>query len=126
MAVKSKRTGTKKIQFGERVRELRKGKQWTLRDLSKRVGVGFTYLSKIESDKLEDGHQASEQLIHKLAVELGGDEDELLLLAEKVPEPIRRRVIERPEVFRLLAELRDEDLNDLARRASRIQRKRNS
>ncbi len=114
------------MEFGKRIRELRKGKQWTLRDLSKRVGVGFTYLSKIENDKLEDGHHASEQLIRKLAVELGGDEDELLLLAEKVPEPIRRRVIERPEVFRLLAELRDEELNDLAHRASRIQRQRNS
>jgi transcriptional regulator with XRE-family HTH domain len=113
------------IQFGRRVKELRKAKQLTLRALSQRVGVGFTYLSKIENDKLEAGHQASEQLIHKLAVELDGDEDELLLLAEKVPEPIRRRVIERPEVFRLFAELPDEDLNDLARRAGRLQRQRN-
>lgn len=111
------------MQFGKRIRELRKAKCLTLRDLSQRVGVGFTYLSKIENEKLEEGHQASEQLIHKLAVELDGDEDELLLLAEKVPEPIRKRVIARPDAFRVLATLKDDDLSDLVRRASRLQRK---
>ncbi|KAA1258015.1 Helix-turn-helix domain protein [Rubripirellula obstinata] len=99
------------MQFGKRIRELRKAKCLTLRDLSQRVGVGFTYLSKIENEKLEEGHQASEQLIHKLAVELDGDEDELLLLAEKVPEPIRRRVMERPDVFHAIAKLDDKRLD---------------
>ncbi len=97
--------------FGERVRELRQTKGLTLRDLAEKVGVGFTYLSKIENHKLEDGHAPSEKLIHKLAAELDGCEQELLLLAEKVPEPIRRRVIERPEIFMALAELADADLD---------------
>jgi len=96
--------------LGERIRELRQAKQLTLRGLAAKVGVGFTYISKIENHKLEDGHCPSENLIHKLAVELDGDEEELLLLAEKVPEPIRRRVIERPEIFRALAELADAEL----------------
>ena len=76
-----------------------------------RLSVGFTYLSKIENHKLEEGHNPSEKLIHMLAVELDGDEEELLLLAEKVPEPIRRRVIARPEAFRRLAELSDRKLD---------------
>jgi transcriptional regulator with XRE-family HTH domain len=114
------------MRFGKRVRELRKANGLTLRDLSQRVGVGFTYLSKIETNKLEAGHKASEQLIHRLAIELGGDEDELLLLAEKVPEPIRRRVIERPEAFRILAELRDEDLDSVLRRAVQLRRQKTS
>ena len=97
--------------LGERIRELRQAKQLTLRGLAAKVGVGFTYISKIENHKLEDGHCPSENLIHKLAVELDGDEEELLLLAEKVPEPIRRRVIERPEIFRALAELADNELD---------------
>ncbi len=81
--------------LGQRLRELRKSRGLSLRELASRVTVGFTYLSKIENHKLEEGHGPSEKLIHMLAVELDGDEEELLLLAEKVPEPIRRRVIAR-------------------------------
>lgn len=98
------------MNFGETVRQLRHAKQLTLRDLADRVGVGFTYISKIENHKLEEGHGPSEKLIHKLAVELDANEDELLLLAEKVPEPIRKRVCERPAEFRRLASLDDHSL----------------
>lgn len=100
--------------FGHRVRELRQAKRLTLRDTAARVGVGFTYLSKIENHKLCEGHCPSESLIHKLAEALGGDEEELLLLAEKVPDAIRRRVLERPDVFRRIADLDDASLDRLA------------
>lgn len=99
--------------FGSKIRELRQAKQLTLRDLADRVGVGFTYLSKIENHKLEEGHGPSEKLIHKLAMELDGNEDELLLLADKVPEVIRQRIKERPEDFRKLASLDDRTLDGL-------------
>ncbi len=39
--------------FGERVRELRLAKSLTLRDLAPKVGVGFTYISKIENGRLD-------------------------------------------------------------------------
>lgn len=97
--------------LGEKIRELRQAKQLTLRDLAAKVGVGFTYISKIENHKLEEGHGPSEKLLHKLAAELDGNEEELLLLAEKVPEPIRKRVCERPEVFRVLAGLDDDEMD---------------
>lgn len=97
--------------LGERIRELRQAKQLTLRDLAAKVGVGFTYISKIENHKLEEGHSPSENLLHKLAVELDGDEEELLLLAEKVPEPMRKRVCERPDVFRILAGMDDDQMD---------------
>jgi len=109
--------------LGEEIRKLRLAKQFTLRELAGKVGVGFTYLSKIENHKLEDGHGPSEKLIHKLAAELNGDEEQLMLLADKVPEPIRKRVIERPEVFRALAELGDDDLDQVARQAAAKKRK---
>ncbi len=105
--------------FGQKVRELRQAKQLTLRDLAAKVGVGFTYLSKIENHKLEDGHGPSEKLIHKLATELDASETELLLLAEKVPEPIRKRFSERPEIFMKLASMDDATLNDLMRTVDR-------
>ncbi len=38
--------------FGQRIRELRKSKDYSLRKLAPLVGVGFTYLSKVERGKL--------------------------------------------------------------------------
>ncbi len=101
------------MSFGERVRELRKAKGLTLRALGKQVGVGFTYLSKVECGKLDFGEFPSEALIVRLAKALGAEEEELMLLAEKVPESIRRRVIERPDAFRKLARLDDDALDSL-------------
>lgn len=99
--------------FGERVRQLRKSRNLTLRDLGAKVRVNFTYISKIENQKLSFGEYPSEDLICKLAKALKADEDELLLLAEKIPADIRKRVIERPDAFRKLARLDDETLDRL-------------
>ena len=51
--------------FGQRVRELRQAKGMTLRALAPRVGVGFTYLSKVETGSLDFGDFPSEALIRK-------------------------------------------------------------
>src|SRR5947209_5087915 len=99
--------------FGQRVRQLRQARGMTLRDLAPKVGVGFTYISKIENGNLDFGDYPSEALIRKLAKALGADLDELLLLAEIVPDRIRKRVLERPDVFRRLAELKDRELDAL-------------
>lgn len=99
--------------FGERIRELRKAKNLTLRDVAKKVKVNFTYISKIENHKLDFGEYPSEDLIRKLAKVLEADEDELLLLAKKIPEDIRQRVLDRPDAFRKIAKLDDEQLDRL-------------
>jgi transcriptional regulator with XRE-family HTH domain len=99
--------------FGERVRELRREKKLTLRTLAGQVGVNFTYLSTVENGRLDFGDYPGEGLIVKLAKALGADEEELMLLAEKVPESIRRRVIERPDAFRKLVRLDDRALDRL-------------
>ena len=99
--------------FGERIRQLRKEKNLSQRDLATKVGVNFTYISKIENEKLDFGDYPSEELIRKLAKALRADADELLILAEKIPEAIKKRVMERPDVFRKLAKLDDERLDKL-------------
>jgi hypothetical protein len=53
----------------------------------------------------------SEELICKLAKALEVDEDELLILAEKIPGQIRKRFFERPDVFRALARCDDKTLD---------------
>lgn len=97
--------------FGNRIRELRQAKNLTLRDVAKRVKVTFTYLSKIENQKLSFGEFPSDDLIVRLARILGVDPDELLLLAEKIPQAIRQRVLQRPDVFRKMADLDDRGLD---------------
>lgn len=72
------------------------------------VGVSFTYISKVENEKLDFGDYPSEELIRKLAEALETGVDELLILAKKIPEQIRQRVIERPDAFRKFARLDDE------------------
>jgi len=95
------------MKFGERVRELRKSKGWSLRVLADKVGVGFTYLSRVETERMNSGDYPSDALIHRLAEALEADEEELIVLAERVPDRIRRRVLERPEVFGALANCDD-------------------
>lgn len=99
--------------FGQRIRELRTAKHLTQRDLAGRVDINFTYLSKIENDKLEHDQSPKEETIRRLAAELDGDFEELMLLARKIPSQIRERVIQRPDVFRKMASLDDETLNKI-------------
>lgn len=99
--------------FGQKVRKLRLEKGLSLRDLAPKVGVGFTYLSKVENGRLDFGDYPGEALIRKLAKALDAEADELLLLAEKVPDRIRKRVLERPDAFGKLARLDDGALDRL-------------
>jgi len=99
--------------FGERVRQLRQAKDWSLRDLAAKVDVGFTYLSRVENERLNFGDYPSDALIHRLADALEADEEELLILAKKVPERIRQRILERPDAFGRIAELDDAELDEL-------------
>ena len=69
------------MRVGKRVRQLRQEKKLTLRGLAERVGVGFTYLSKVENERLDFADGPRAPLIYKLARALVADEDELLLVA---------------------------------------------
>jgi HTH-type transcriptional regulator, competence development regulator len=81
---------SKQLTFGERVRELRKAKNLSQRELADAVanrfpaedrrGFDFTYLSKIENGKSAPPSIATIQL---LAQVLGADEHELIALAGK-------------------------------------------
>ena len=81
------------------------------------MSVSVSYIRKVENGKLHFGDYPSEKFIHKLAGELQADEDELLLLANKVPASILCRIRQRPEFFRKLAKM---DVNELDTLASTI------
>jgi transcriptional regulator with XRE-family HTH domain len=99
--------------FGQRIKSLRKVKNLGQRALAAKIGVSFTYVSRIENENLDFGQYPSEALIVKLAEALDADADELLLLAKKIPERIKKRVLERPDVFSALADADDKTLDRL-------------
>ncbi len=99
--------------FGQKIRSLRKALNLSQRDLAGKVRVNFSYVSKIENERLDFADYPSEELILKLAKVLEADADELLLLAKKIPEAVRKRVIQRPDVFLKLAALDDQALDRL-------------
>ena len=74
-----------KESFNIRLRELRKQAGLSQRELADKIGINFTYLSKIESGALPP---PSEQVILRLAKVLNADKDELLTLAGKIPSDV--------------------------------------
>lgn len=69
--------------FGEHVKRLRTERGMTQRALSEAAGVDFTYLSKIENDRLP--YSPSVKTLQALARVLAVDELDLMRLADKVP-----------------------------------------
>lgn len=84
----------------DRRERLKQGNRaYSLRKVAERLGVEPSYLSKIERDEFPP---PSEEVIGKLAAELGEDRDVLLALAGKVSSDLREAILKRP---RLVAEL---------------------
>ena len=74
-------------EFGVRLRELRKQTGMSQREVAEKVGINFTYLSKIESGALLPPR---EDKIIKLARVLNADKDELITLAGKIPSDLSK------------------------------------
>lgn len=71
------------MKFGQKLREIRQEKGMTLRALAEAAGVDFTYLSKIENDKVN--YLPGAETIRDLAQALDVDSIGLLELAKKLP-----------------------------------------
>ncbi len=72
---------------GRRIRELRRAKGLTQRDLASLVRLDHTYVSKIENDRLP--YTPAATTLEALAKALDADELELLALANKLPSGMR-------------------------------------
>jgi transcriptional regulator with XRE-family HTH domain len=73
--------------FGQYIKELRNQRGLTQRGLAEKAGVDFTYLSKIENDRLE--HTPSIKTLQDLAQVLEIDELQLMEKANKLPPPFK-------------------------------------
>ena len=98
---------------GQRIREIRKERNLTQRQLADRVGINFTYLSRVENDRLDDEQTPREETLLKIAKALSSDPDELLLLARRIPETFRDRILQKPGIFRRILKLSDSDLEEM-------------
>lgn len=100
--------------FGQRLRELRLAMNFTQRDLAEQVavrlkeedrgGFTFTYLSKIENDRLPPPSAAA---IRQLAAVLGANVDDLLALAGKPPSDLGQTLKESPAARAFFRSARD-------------------
>ena len=105
--------------FGQRIRELRKAKNLTQRELAERVaarlkeedrrGFDVTYLSKIENDKMPP---PSIIAIMQLAKELDAHSDELLALAGKAPVDLGQTLKESQAARLFYRSAQDLNLNE--------------
>jgi PAS domain S-box-containing protein len=78
--------------FGQRLKELRKAKGLTQRDLAAKSSISFAYVSKLETGAMPPPRQ---KIILSLAKVLGlnkSDTDELFGLAKKMPSDLLARV----------------------------------
>lgn len=99
--------------IGQQIRDLRKSRNLTQRELAEQVGLNFTYLSRIENDRLDADQTPREETLQKIADALDADADELLLLARRIPDSYRNRILAKPGMFRRILTLSDDDLERL-------------
>ena len=98
------------MSFGALIREsrekaLHKDRNFSLRKTAHRIGIQPSYLSKIERGELPP---PGEEVICKLAADLGLDADVLLAMAGKVSSDLQAVIRRRPELFgALLRELKN-------------------
>lgn len=105
--------------IGERIKKARLAASLSQRELAKRVGVSFPHISKIEAGQ----EKASDDLLRRIAVQVGIDEDDLLLAADRLPDDISKTILAKPDIAPEFlrswssGEISDEDVQKLLRKA---------
>jgi len=94
------------INFGELIKQARKKQGYSQRELAEKLGIDFTYLSKLENDRVE--YAPKEELIIAMAKYLNLEQNELVFLAGRIPqkdeELIKQHYQKMPMLFRKMRE----------------------
>lgn len=85
--------------FGQTLRELRRSKGISQRELAEKVSVDFSYISKLENDRLPP--PAADTIV-RICLALGVPADELLALAGKVPNDIKETIGSSPAAMQFI------------------------
>ncbi len=89
--------------FGQILKQLRRSKSVSQRDLAFQVGVDFSYISKIENDRLPP---PSANTIEKICDVLEIPHEILLSNSGKVSDEIKSMITSSPEVVQFLKEVK--------------------
>ncbi len=73
------------MQFSETVRQLRLRLCQTRQEIAEQTQLFVAYIKKVENERLHFGNREFEKFIERRAEVLKADEDDLLLIAVKVP-----------------------------------------
>lgn len=105
--------------FGNKIKDARKSRGLSQRQLAEQVNIDYSYLSKIERGKVDP---PSEKVLLDIAEVLEIDNDELLYLAEKAPSDLDEVITEAPYIPSILRRARGltredwEEIGDLIER----------
>jgi transcriptional regulator with XRE-family HTH domain len=92
--------------FGHLIRQARKNKGYSQRELAEKLKLDFTYLSKLENNRAD--YAPKEEVIRSLAVHLDLDAEELIFLSGRIPqddeEVLRQHYKNMPTLFRRMRE----------------------
>lgn len=81
------------MQFGDLIKQLRQDKDIGIKSLAPELDITYTYLSKLENNKVTP----SAKVIENIASYFKYDLDELLLSANKIPNDIRHILQHNPK-----------------------------
>lgn len=95
--------------FGQALVELRRTKGISQRQLAATVGIDFSYVSKLENDRLSP---PSADTIVRICDALSVPISSLLCYAGKVPSQLKRMVGESPNALEFLREARSMNLSE--------------
>jgi HTH-type transcriptional regulator, competence development regulator len=92
--------------FGQLIRQARKDKSYSQRELAKMLELDFTYLSKLENNRAD--YAPKEEVIRGLAHHLDLDAEELIFLAGRIPQQeedlLKQHYKDMPALFRRMRE----------------------
>jgi transcriptional regulator with XRE-family HTH domain len=86
--------------FGRLIRQARKDKSYSQRELAGLLSVDFTYLSKLENDRAD--YPPKEEVIRALARNLDLDQEELIFLAGRLPQQYEALLRQNPKEMQAL------------------------
>lgn len=98
-----------KTTFGQALRDSRRSSNISQRDLAIKVGVDYTYISKVENDRIPP---PSAETIEKIAVVLGIPSADLLAHAKKIPTDVRETLQGNPDAIKFISEATNMNLSN--------------
>ncbi len=95
--------------FGSVLRSLRRNSGLSQEELAKLAGVDFTYISKLENDRVRP---PAEETIYRICSALQANADELLTASKKLPEQVGTAMASSRPALEFLRKAQEMDLSE--------------